>query len=140
MAALTFLCIRLLMVLRQPLCIFLHLCLHTHVHDIVLNIFVAPSLKNHLTLCLKVTKPLLETSRSGYLAAISASSYSFVSLLKHFLPIMNPGNAHPFSTMLALIQLLSILYFSLAKSTTVLFNLRPFHALFLSQIWIYPLA
>jgi enoyl-[acyl-carrier protein] reductase I len=41
----------------------------------------------------KVTKPLLETSRKGYLAAISASSYSFVSLLQHFLPIMNPGGA-----------------------------------------------
>ncbi|KAG1363891.1 Enoyl-[acyl-carrier-protein] reductase [NADH] 1, chloroplastic [Cocos nucifera] len=41
----------------------------------------------------EVTKPLLETSRKGYLAAISASSYSFVSLLKHFLPIMNPGGA-----------------------------------------------
>ncbi|XP_047268577.1 enoyl-[acyl-carrier-protein] reductase [NADH] 1, chloroplastic-like [Capsicum annuum] len=39
----------------------------------------------------KVTKPLLETMRRGYLAAISASSYSYVSLLKHFLPIMNPG-------------------------------------------------
>ncbi|KAF3782489.1 Enoyl-[acyl-carrier-protein] reductase NADH [Nymphaea thermarum] len=39
----------------------------------------------------EVTKPLLETSRRGYLAAISASSYSYVSLLKHFLPIMNPG-------------------------------------------------
>uniref|UniRef100_A0A803N825 Uncharacterized protein n=1 Tax=Chenopodium quinoa TaxID=63459 RepID=A0A803N825_CHEQI len=39
----------------------------------------------------EVTKPLLETSRNGYLAAISASSYSYVSLLKHFLPIMNPG-------------------------------------------------
>ncbi|KAG6475825.1 hypothetical protein ZIOFF_065054 [Zingiber officinale] len=39
----------------------------------------------------EVTKPLLETSRRGYLATISASSYSFVSLLQHFLPIMNPG-------------------------------------------------
>ncbi|CAN6906385.1 unnamed protein product [Brassica oleracea] len=39
----------------------------------------------------EVSKPLLETSRKGYLAAISASSYSFVSLLRHFLPIMNPG-------------------------------------------------
>ncbi|KAJ0965041.1 hypothetical protein J5N97_026179 [Dioscorea zingiberensis] len=39
----------------------------------------------------EVSKPLLETSRYGYLAAVSASSYSFVSLLKHFLPIMNPG-------------------------------------------------
>ncbi|KAL6539863.1 Enoyl-[acyl-carrier-protein] reductase [NADH], chloroplastic [Orobanche hederae] len=41
----------------------------------------------------EVTKPILETSRNGYLAAISASSYSFVSLLKHFIPIMNPGGA-----------------------------------------------
>ncbi|XVF56018.1 hypothetical protein PTKIN_Ptkin06aG0082900 [Pterospermum kingtungense] len=41
----------------------------------------------------EVTKPLLETSRNGYLAALSASSYSFVSLLKRFLPIMNPGGA-----------------------------------------------
>ncbi|PSS21133.1 Enoyl-[acyl-carrier-protein] reductase [Actinidia chinensis var. chinensis] len=41
----------------------------------------------------EVSKSLLETSRNGYLAAISASSYSFVSLLKHFIPIMNPGGA-----------------------------------------------
>ncbi|KAK4492422.1 hypothetical protein RD792_003227 [Penstemon davidsonii] len=41
----------------------------------------------------EVTKPLLETSRKGYLAAISASSYSYVSLLQHFLPIMNPGGS-----------------------------------------------
>ncbi|XP_074563300.1 enoyl-[acyl-carrier-protein] reductase [NADH] 1, chloroplastic-like [Curcuma longa] len=41
----------------------------------------------------EVTKPLLETSRRGYLSAISASSYSFVSLLQHFLPIMNQGGA-----------------------------------------------
>ncbi|KAH6812378.1 Rossmann-fold superfamily protein [Perilla frutescens var. frutescens] len=41
----------------------------------------------------EVTKPLLETSRKGYLAAISASSYSYVSLLKHFLPIVNPGGS-----------------------------------------------
>lgn len=40
---------------------------------------------------LQVTKPLLETSRKGYLAAISASSYSYVSLLKYFAPIMNQG-------------------------------------------------
>lgn len=37
----------------------------------------------------EVTKPLLETSRKGYLAALSSSSYSFISLLAHFLPIMN---------------------------------------------------
>jgi enoyl-[acyl-carrier protein] reductase I len=39
----------------------------------------------------EVTKPLLETSRKGYLAASSASAYSAVSLLQHFGPIMNPG-------------------------------------------------
>ncbi|XVE60077.1 hypothetical protein DITRI_Ditri05aG0097700 [Diplodiscus trichospermus] len=41
----------------------------------------------------EVSKPLLETSRNGYLAALSASSYSYVSLLKHFLPLMNPGGS-----------------------------------------------
>lgn len=41
----------------------------------------------------EVQKPLLETSRKGYLAAISASSYSFISLLQHFGPIMNKGGA-----------------------------------------------
>src|SRR3984957_19687397 len=38
----------------------------------------------------EVTKPLLETSRQGYLAALSSSSYSLISLLSHFGPIMNP--------------------------------------------------
>lgn len=41
----------------------------------------------------EVQKPLLETSRKGYLAALSASSYSFVSLLAHLGPIMNPGSS-----------------------------------------------
>jgi enoyl-[acyl-carrier protein] reductase I len=41
----------------------------------------------------EVTKPLLETSRAGYLAAVSASSYSMVSLMQHFGPLMNPGGA-----------------------------------------------
>jgi enoyl-[acyl-carrier protein] reductase I len=41
----------------------------------------------------EVHKPLLETSRKGYLAAVSASSYSFVSLLQHFGPLMNTGGA-----------------------------------------------
>merc|ERR1711966_227671 len=39
----------------------------------------------------EVTKPLLETSRAGYLAASSASAYSMVSLLQHFGPHMNAG-------------------------------------------------
>ena len=39
----------------------------------------------------EVKKPLLETSRSGYLAAMSASSYSFISLLAHFSPFLANG-------------------------------------------------
>lgn len=41
----------------------------------------------------EVTKNLLDTSRAGYLAALSASSYSFVSLLSHFGPILQSGSA-----------------------------------------------
>lgn len=41
----------------------------------------------------EVQKPLLETSRKGYLAAVSASSYSFVSLLAHLAPLMNPNGS-----------------------------------------------
>nr|GFA64248.1 enoyl-[acyl-carrier-protein] reductase [NADH], chloroplastic-like [Tanacetum cinerariifolium] len=40
---------------------------------------------------LQATKPLIDTSMYGYLAAILASSYSFISLHKHFVPIMNLG-------------------------------------------------
>ncbi|HEY5259720.1 MAG TPA: enoyl-[acyl-carrier-protein] reductase [Rhabdochlamydiaceae bacterium] len=41
----------------------------------------------------EVKKPLLETSRAGYLAAISSSAYSFVSLLAHFGPHMPAGSS-----------------------------------------------
>merc|ERR1719354_361776 len=41
----------------------------------------------------EVTKPLLETSRKGYLAASSASAYSAVSLLQKMAPIMNEGGS-----------------------------------------------
>ncbi|HEX2583425.1 MAG TPA: enoyl-[acyl-carrier-protein] reductase [Chlamydiales bacterium] len=41
----------------------------------------------------EVTKNLLDTSRQGYLAAMSSSAYSFISLLAHFGPIMNAGGA-----------------------------------------------
>ena len=41
----------------------------------------------------EVTKPLLETSRAGYLAASSASAYSLVSMVSRFGPIMNPGGS-----------------------------------------------
>lgn len=41
----------------------------------------------------EVKKPLLETSRAGYLAAISSSSYSFVSLVAHFGKILKKGGS-----------------------------------------------
>jgi enoyl-[acyl-carrier protein] reductase I len=41
----------------------------------------------------EVKKPLLETSRAGYLAAISASAYSFVGIVAQFGRIMNEGGA-----------------------------------------------
>lgn len=41
----------------------------------------------------EVKKPLLETSRQGYLAAMSASAYSFVSMVKYFGPLMNENGA-----------------------------------------------
>ena len=41
----------------------------------------------------EVSKPLLDTSRKGYLAALSASSYSLVSLLSHFGPHIKEGGA-----------------------------------------------
>lgn len=41
----------------------------------------------------EVNRSLLETSRKGYLAAVSASAYSLIGLLAHFGPIMNPQGA-----------------------------------------------
>jgi len=41
----------------------------------------------------EVTKPLLETSRKGYLAASSASAYSMVSMVQRFAPIMPRGGS-----------------------------------------------
>jgi len=41
----------------------------------------------------EVTKPLLETSRKGYLAASSASAYSLVSMVQRFGPIMPEGSS-----------------------------------------------
>lgn len=41
----------------------------------------------------EVQNPLLETSRKGYLAALNASSYSLISLLAQFGPIMNQGGS-----------------------------------------------
>jgi enoyl-[acyl-carrier protein] reductase I len=41
----------------------------------------------------EVKKPLLETSRSGYLAAVSVSAYSLVALIQRLGPLMRPGGA-----------------------------------------------
>jgi enoyl-[acyl-carrier protein] reductase I len=39
----------------------------------------------------EVQKPLIETSRAGYLGALSASAYSMVSMVQRYAPIMRPG-------------------------------------------------
>jgi enoyl-[acyl-carrier protein] reductase I len=41
----------------------------------------------------EVKNPLLETSRGGYLSAISSSSYSYVSMVQRFGPLMNRGGS-----------------------------------------------
>jgi len=41
----------------------------------------------------EVKLPLLETSRRGYLDAISASAYSNISLVRHLAPAMRPGGS-----------------------------------------------
>ena len=41
----------------------------------------------------EVKKPLLETSRAGYLTAVSVSAYSLVSLLARLGPLMRPGGS-----------------------------------------------
>ena len=41
----------------------------------------------------EVKKPLLETSRAGYLAAIGVSAYSLVSMVSRFGPLMRPGGS-----------------------------------------------
>src|SRR6266705_2955085 len=41
----------------------------------------------------EVKKPLLETSRKGYLSAVSASAYSMVSLVRHLAPHVRRGGS-----------------------------------------------
>jgi enoyl-[acyl-carrier protein] reductase I len=41
----------------------------------------------------EVKKPLLETSRKGYLAAVGVSTYSFASMVQRFGPIVRPGGS-----------------------------------------------
>ncbi len=49
----------------------------------------------------EVKKPLLETSRFGYLAAVSASAYSLVSMVARFGPLMRKGGAFSSLTYMA---------------------------------------
>lgn len=49
----------------------------------------------------EVKKPLLETSRQGYVAAVSASAYSLVSMIQRWGPLMRPGGAFVSLTYLA---------------------------------------
>jgi enoyl-[acyl-carrier protein] reductase I len=49
----------------------------------------------------EVKKPLLATSRSGYLTAVSVSAYSMVSLVSRLGPLMRPGSAFLSLTYLA---------------------------------------
>lgn len=41
----------------------------------------------------EVKSPLVDTSRQGYLSAISVSAYSHVSLVRHLAPMMRPGGS-----------------------------------------------
>ena len=41
----------------------------------------------------EVKRPLLETSRAGYLAAVSVSAYSLVSMVGRLAPLMRPGGS-----------------------------------------------
>ncbi len=49
----------------------------------------------------EVKKPLLETSRAGYLAAIGVSAYSLIAMLQRLGPLMRPGGAAVSLTYLA---------------------------------------
>ena len=49
----------------------------------------------------EVKQPLLETSRAGYLGALSASSYSFVATVQRFGPLLRPGGSFLCLTYLA---------------------------------------
>jgi enoyl-[acyl-carrier protein] reductase I len=49
----------------------------------------------------EVKKALIDVSRSGYLAAISASAYSMISMVSRFGPLMRPGGSFVSMTYLA---------------------------------------
>jgi enoyl-[acyl-carrier protein] reductase I len=41
----------------------------------------------------EVKKPLIQTSRKGYLSAVGSSAYSFVSMVRNYGPLLRPGGA-----------------------------------------------
>lgn len=49
----------------------------------------------------EVKKPLLETSRAGYLSALSVSAYSLISMVRTFTPLMRPGGSFQSITFMA---------------------------------------
>jgi enoyl-[acyl-carrier protein] reductase I len=49
----------------------------------------------------EVRRPLVDTSRQGYLAAVSVSAYSNISLVRQLAPLMRPGGAFLSLTYLA---------------------------------------
>ena len=49
----------------------------------------------------EVKKPLLEVSRNGYLAAVSASAYSMVSMVQRLGPLLRPGGSFSSLTYMA---------------------------------------
>ncbi|GAB4535493.1 MAG: enoyl-[acyl-carrier-protein] reductase [Haliangiales bacterium] len=49
----------------------------------------------------EVKKPLLETSRAGYVAAVGVSAYSYTSMVQRFGPLMRPGGSFLALTYLA---------------------------------------
>jgi enoyl-[acyl-carrier protein] reductase I len=49
----------------------------------------------------EVKKPLLETSRKGYLSAVSVSAYSYASMVQRFGPLVRPGGSFLALTYLA---------------------------------------
>jgi len=49
----------------------------------------------------EVKKPLLETSRAGYLAAVSVSAYSLVGMVQRLGPLMRPGGSFASLTYMA---------------------------------------
>jgi enoyl-[acyl-carrier protein] reductase I len=52
----------------------------------------------------EVKKPLLQTSRRGYLAAVGVSAYSYVSMVQRFGPLMRPGGSFVCLTYMASVR------------------------------------